>query len=253
MARDNALPLILAGVAAAFFLGRGRGCSPDCSDIRSDGGTVAGIRYLEFRSSNVGPNDEVPMIIAFHGFGTPTSTISAFKNYVGMAGGPVRLIVPMSPRLTSKNQYHTWFGPHRAGQDDQKALADMMVQVHGEVSDFICQITQCRPTQGLPLVVGSSQGGMMSYLMASLSPANVRGAVASAGWLPQSLWTANIAPTFATHGTQDTIVPYARTQQYWDVLLANGAPLETKTYNQGHVATGSSWRRARIRELLGYA
>lgn len=239
-----------------LFLSRsksGGGCSPNCTDIRADGGTVAGIEYLEFRSSSVGPNDQAPMVIAFHSFGTPSSSMPAFDSWVGMAGGPVRLIVPKSPRVTSTHGYHTWFGSNRAGQEDQGALTAIMRQVHGEMADFICQITQCRPTEGLPVVVGSSQGGMMSYLMAALSPTKVRGAVAAAGWLPQSLWNLNTAPLYATHGTQDTIVPFARTAQFWATLEQNGAPIQTKTYDQGHVAVGPSWRRARLRELLGYA
>jgi len=254
VAKGDAIPLILAGGAVLLFMSRGGGGgSFTCDDVHASGGTVAGIEYLEFRSSSVGPNDEAPMVIAFHGFGTPSSTIKEFQSYVGMAGGPVRLIIPKSPRLTSKYQYHTWFGPNRAGQQDQKALADSMLLAHAEMAEFIRQITHCRPTEGLPVVVGSSQGGMMGYLMASLSPQAVRGAVVAAGWLPQSLWSMEIPPIYATHGTQDTIVPFASTKQYWDTLLASGAPIETKTYDQGHVAVGPSWRRARLRKLLGYA
>jgi len=86
---------------------------------------------------------------------------------------------------------------NRAKQQDQAKLADIMLQVHGEVAEFICQITQCRPTEGKPVVVGSSQGGMMSYLLATRSAGDIRGAVLAAGWLPQSLWSAEVAPIYS--------------------------------------------------------
>jgi len=256
MAKRSAMPLILGAAAAALFLTRKKGSSADCSDVQADGGVVAGIRYREFRSPGLGPNDPAPMLVRFHGFGSMSGTLtSAGKSWAGSrTHGPVRVIVPESPRLTDPNKYFTWWYL-QARSSDQAELARQMAEAGAEMDQFLRQIVQCRPTEGLPVVVGHSQGGSMGYLVATLSPGKIRGAVVASGWLPRSLWSPNIAPLLATHGTQDATVPYGPTSEHWAMLEGVNAPFESKAYSQGHDATGSvaSYMTKGVNRLFGYS
>jgi len=237
MAKKSAMPLILGAAAAALLLGRkgggGGGCNANCGDVSSSGGVVAGIRYREFRSEGLGANEEAPMLIRYHGLGSSSGSLdSAGKSWAKLVKGPVRVIVPESPRLTSPNKYFTWWAlPARTSKQDE--LAAQMSEAALEMNQFLCQIVQCRPTKGLPVVTGGSQGGSMSYLVATTSPGLIRGAVAAAGWLPQQLWSKNIAPILATHGKQDTTVPFNNTWEYWE-YLGTDTPFEAIAYDAGH-------------------
>lgn len=247
------MPWILGAAAAAMLLGRKNGCSADCSDVGADDGVVAGIRYREFRSDGVGANARVPMLIRYHGLGSTSSSLdSAGKNWANLVHGPVRVIVPESPRLTSPNKYFTWW-KLQARTSKQDELAAQMSEVAAEQDQFLCQIAQCRPTDGLPLVTGGSQGGSMAYLVATKSPSRIRGAVSASGWLPESLWSKDIAPLLATHGTQDNIVPFDSTWKYWE-YLGTDTPFEAKAYDAGHSASSgmNSYMIKSVNRLFGY-
>jgi predicted esterase len=251
MAKNSAMPLILGAGAALLLLG---GKRADCSGVQSSGGKVAGIKYREFRSEGVGPNDRVPMLIRYHGLGSSSASLdSAGKSWANLVKGPVRVIVPESPRLTSPNKLFTWWElPARTSKQDE--LTAQMSEAAGEMRRFISEISQCRPTAGKPLVTGSSQGGSMSYLVATTSPGLVRGAVAAAGWLPKKLWSTRVAPLLATHGEQDTIVPFNRTWDYWEYLGDAKAPFEAISYSAGHNLNSDMnvYMIKGVNRLLGY-
>ena len=237
-----------------MLLGRKNGCSADCGDVGADGGVVAGIRYREFRSEGVGPNDRVPMLIRYHGLGSTSSSLnSAGKAWAKLVHGPVRVIVPESPRVTSPNSYFTWW-KLRARTSKQDELAAQMSVAAAEMDQFLCQIVECRPTEGLPVVTGGSQGGSMSYLVATTSPSRIRGAVSASGWLPKSLWSKSIAPILATHGKQDTTVPFDSTWDYWE-YLGTDTPFEAVAYNAGHSLSSAMnvYMTKGVNRLFGYA
>lgn len=255
MASKSPLPLLLGAAAAAMLLGRkGGGCPADCSEVGPTGGTVAGIKYREFRSEGLGVDEAAPMLIRYHGLGSTSASLnSAGTNWAKRVKGPVRVIVPESPRLTSPNKYFTWW-KLQARTSKQDELAEQMSEAAQEQSQFLCQIAQCRPTIGKPVVTGSSQGGSMSYLVASTSPAYIKGAVAAAGWLPKQLWSRNIAPILATHGKQDTTVPFGPTWEYWE-YLGTDLPFEAKAYDAGHSLSNAmnSYMIKGVNRLFGYS
>jgi hypothetical protein len=160
MAKDSALPLILGGAAlAAIILGGRRGgggsgyvCPPtNCNDVSSSGGVIAGIRYREFRSYGLGVNDPAPMIIRYHGYGSQSGTLtSSGKSWAGSRSGmPVRVIVPESPRVTSVNQYFTWW-KLPAATSKQSELTSQMATAAREMRDFLCGIQECRQPSESP-------------------------------------------------------------------------------------------------------
>jgi phospholipase/carboxylesterase len=256
MAQKSALPLIVGVAAAAVLLGRkgGGGCAADCSEVSSTGGRLAGIRYREFRSEGLGVNEPAPMLIRYHGLGSTSGSLdSAGNSWAKLVKGPVRVIVPESPRVTSPNKYFTWW-KLQARTSKQDELAQQMSEAGAEMREFLCQIVQCRPTLGKPVVTGGSQGGSMSYLVATTSPDLIRGAVSAAGWLPKQLWSKNIAPLLATHGKQDTTVPFDSTWDYWE-YLGTDTPFEAQAYDSGHNLSSAmnSYMIKGVNRLFGYS
>ncbi len=136
----------------------------------------------------------------------------------------------------------------RSKTEDQDALADAMTNVGRQMRDFIREVSRCRPTLGKPVVVGHSQGGMMSYAVAAVNPSGVKAAVPASGWLPRQMWPRKIAPTIALHGTQDLTVPYGRTADFIARAQSAGLPIEfIAITGQGHGLSGelrSKWKSA---------
>jgi len=244
------LVVLAAGINAYWGLGGSRASGreredpstwppPDCSDVRTRGGNIRGFRYLErIRGRNVDPEQPLPMIILFHSMGSKP------EHWAGTLGGtgPARLIIPQGKFETRSGNY-VWFRGGASKNRDEARLARWRATAD-EMAAFIRDIVRCRPTIGLPVITGSSQGGHMTYMMANLYPGLVSGAVALHGWAPDEFWTPDMAPTVGLHGRKDRTVPYARTKKLADRMIAAGAPLEFHSFDTGHSTAdgmGGKW------------
>jgi predicted esterase len=219
----------------------------DCPPLNPDGDTLAGVEYLERRSADAPADAKLPMVIVFHSMGaSPQGFVGFYKNLQS----PARVITPRGLTTVGSGWGWTKFASKTKKQDEFAAQLRWSAE---QLAEFIRRITRCRPTSGRPIVTGSSQGGHMSYAMASLYPTKVRAAVALAGYLPTPLWNSKMAPTWGMHGRNDDGVPYARTVAYWDAMKERGAKLQTESYDAGHgisSAMSKDWR-GRVNDLLG--
>lgn len=220
----------------------------DCSRVESGGGHLAGFRYVERVTPGADPESPLPMIVLFHSRGSrPENHAGMFYNSLGF---PVRVLLPEGPHEIGKNRSWTT-RPSRTKEQD--AWADELEDLGTDLARFLHDAVECRPTVGRPVVAGSSEGGHVAYLMATLYPSMVAGSAPVAGYLPESLWDADMAPTIAFHGERDTAVPYARTQRYWETMDAEGAPIRYRSFlDVGHSvpsSVGRAWRDA-LRELM---
>jgi phospholipase/carboxylesterase len=216
---------------------------PDCSGVASREGELDGFRYLERVTPGADPNAALPMIVLFHSRGSrPESHAGMFYETMGR---PVRVILPEGPH--ELGSYRSWTSK-ASKTTDQAAWTAELESLSTQLGKFMHDIVACRLTVGRPVITGSSEGGHMAYLVASRHPDLVQGAVAVAGYLPQALWNPDMAPTVGLHGEDDTAVPYARTQQYWDAMVADGAQLSFRSFpGVGHSVTSEisrAWRDA---------
>lgn len=239
-------------VAAAAVLGGGMlGASlvlrlmpsrPDCRhSVPGIGGVVAGVRYLEEMRGGATPGDTVPMVIVLHALGARP------EGYVGMfqGVGRARIIVPEGA-LGSETARKWWSTPVRAAVLDPEKSAAAVSEwktAAERMEQFVRAIVECRPTQGRPIITGSSQGAEMALLLASLHPRLFTGAVATAGYLLPPFWSKRMAPTRMIHGTGDRTVPFAWADQYVRSMKAEGADLELVAHatdpsqDSGHYVT----------------
>lgn len=219
----------------------------DCSQVTDSGGRVAGVRYLESVTAGGDPNKPLPMLVVFHSRGASAAGAAKF----GGLQTPVRVIRPEGVVRLSTGA-PSWF-TLRSKTDDQDTYVREMVERSGQLSRFLAELVQCRPTVGRPVVTGTSEGGHVAYLLASQAPELVQGSVALLGYLPQPFWRGAMAPTIGLHGTADNTVPYARTAEFWQAVSAAGAPLATQSFPSGHKITSdmsSAWT-AGIKQMLG--
>jgi phospholipase/carboxylesterase len=241
MARGSALPLLLAGAALLVLSGRKVISAVSCEGVGAGGGRLAGLRYIERVSGGADPNSPLPLVVVLHSRGATPEGYSALEDRIKV---PARIVTPEGPETIGSGR--GWYQA-RGTQEDQEELADQMQAVGARVYEFMAALRACRPTVGLPVVTGSSQGGSMTYLMASMHPSQVKGAVALSGWLPERFWNPSMARTLALHGTSDTTVPFERTAAWADQMISSGAPLEFYPMDGAHEITSamaSSWTAA---------
>lgn len=203
--------LAVGGITLLGKKGKGRPRGP-CPSTGHSGGQMAGLNFIQDISGGASPSDRLPLIVFFHSRGASPEGAHAMENRLKI---PARILTPQGPE--SIGGAYGWY-LSRAKDKDQATLAYQMANVGKQTAAFIADAARCFPTIGAPIVTGSSQGAGMAYLMASLYPRLVAGAVGVSGWLPQSLWNSRAAPIIALHGTSDKTVPYGPTAQWADAM-----------------------------------
>lgn len=218
---------------------------PDCDEVGPRGGRIAGIRYLERIRGNADPDAELPMVILFHSLGSKPEDFAG-----GLSGiGPARLILPEGVHGKEGGSRRWFREPIRKAVDEPEQLVADWLETSSAVRRFVDDVVRCRPTAGLPIVTGSSQGGEMAYLMGSRYPERFGGVVGVAGWAPEYFWTAAMPPTVGIHGTRDETVPYAWAEEYARTMQAAGADFEWHPYDVGHTVSSAMSRK--WRESIG--
>jgi phospholipase/carboxylesterase len=83
------------------------------------------------------------------------------------------------------------------------------------IATLLSHLAKTKPTRGTPILAGFSQGGMLSYAVATSYPKTIGLAIPISGLLPKPLWPQKIGDSAsyprirALHGKADNIVPIA--------------------------------------------
>jgi phospholipase/carboxylesterase len=191
------------------------------------------------------------MIVAIHGLGDrPESFIRLMEDFDRAARViAVRGIIPY-------REGRAWFAI-RFRDNEPEALAAALAKAADRVAATIRDLQERRPTRGRPIVLGFSQGGMMSFALAVRHPDLFAAALPISGWLPPALLprvdvTAPI-PIRTLHGVNDRIVPFAPTASVAKQLERVGQPVELIPFpGVGHRITPPMKARlfSELRELL---
>ena len=159
------------------------------------------------RVLNAEPGAKLPLVVAVHGLGASPESI--LELYDGL-GVPVRLVAPRAPDAWQVGT--SWYPidqPERAPQV-VKRRAELLVSL-------LTYLRKQRPTEGLPIVTGFSQGGVLSFALAAYHPQRVAAALPLAGMLSPSLTGFRKAPAgfrvTALHGKIDGRIRFAQAEQ----------------------------------------
>lgn len=197
---------------------------------------MAGVRYLERLRGGADPSERLPMVIVLHSLG------GSPDGYAGGFGGigRARLVLPEGA-LEGGGGFKWWDrGLHDIVEYGRPEDIAQWNAASSRLSEFIRQITRCRPTLGNPIVTGSSQGGEAALLLATQHRKQIHAAIAANGDMPDQFWRVRMAPTAMLNGTGDTTVPFAWAKAHAEALIAQGAPLTFTAFpSDGHAVTAA--------------
>ncbi|MCU0681970.1 MAG: alpha/beta fold hydrolase [Polyangiaceae bacterium] len=236
-----------AAVAAMLWLATAASCQRQSSPPagRGEGGsdTVAGAGALAPVASVAPPVDRsaftyverqppgaadeaLPMVVAIHGLGdTPEHLGDAL---VSALGRRVRVVLPRGPK--AHNGGFSWFD---LGSDRGVMVAGIE-RATALVAAGVGDLAKRRPTRGRPIVLGFSQGGMVSFALAARHPTLASACFPVAGFLPDPLMpppgAGPLPPLVAFHGADDRLIPVALARASIDRLKALGVSAEIHVY-----------------------
>ncbi len=200
--------------------------------------TAAPLPFLESVLGRATPGQRLVTIVAIHGLGDrPESFKALFDAFP--ATTPVRLIVPRG--LEPFHDGYAWFPSRASGVTTYQAG---LLKASDRLHALLAWLTAHRPTRGAPIVTGFSQGGMLSFALATRFPRAVGAAVPIAGWLPAELLPkapqGPLPAIMALHGALDRVLAVGPTQDAVASLVKLGFTATVRTFDGvGHFVSGA--------------
>lgn len=234
---------VLWVLAAALTLGARASTRKKGPELRQL--EAAGLRYLVVVVGKADPDAKMPMVVFLHGRGDRPRVPD--DGWYGL-DRPVRLVLPVAPDRLGEG--FTWL-PYSVTEGHTAELTDAVVDRSDQLARFLEAVTSRHPTVGQPIVSGFSQGGILTYAVATRHPGAVGEAYPLAGWLPPgAMPTARVRasdrppPIRAMHGTADPIVRLGPTVHAVGGLRRLGWDVELVEFpGAGHEMTPPMQRR----------
>jgi phospholipase/carboxylesterase len=203
--------------------------SPAAPSPAAPSPALPSVRFVVHESGGARSGERLPLLVALHGLGDSP------ENFIGLyTAMGLRVRVAAAAGLDRWGDGYAWFAsraevpPARWAAGITRA-ADALVPA-------IRALARERPTCGVPIVTGFSQGGMLAYAIAARPDGGVAAALPLGGLLPASLWprlrpTGGFpTPVFAFHGSADARVPFDLDRDTHGAFRAAGHAGEFRDY-----------------------
>jgi phospholipase/carboxylesterase len=193
-------------------------------------GRAAGYRYVTFVTTGARADDPLPMIVGLHYSGATPETI--VRDFDGL-DFPARIVLPRGKH--PRRGGYSWFPSNYAGLPES-AQKDVTFRVLHELSGFLAAVRRIHPTDTNPIVVGTSYGGDLAFLLAVYHPEQVLAAFAVAArfpstWMPSARRCDAKCPLLSVmHGQLDRTVAIRSTRAAAARLAAAGFRVEFREY-----------------------
>lgn len=161
--------------------------------------------YLEFHRGGATASDRVPVVVFLHGMGDrPRQAL--FEGF----DHKLRVLVPRAP--VPYGSGFKWFD-YEPGMS-QEAIGAGIKEAAERLVPFLKSLALRPTTRGKPILVGFSQGAMLSFQIAATEPDLAGAVIAISGYLPETNWPSalpskHMPETTILHGTVDQVVPIA--------------------------------------------
>ncbi len=194
-------------------------------------GVAAGLHYYEVVTGGADIDARLPMLVALHGLGDRPETFSSLLRAIDL---PARLIFPRALDEYEGGGF-SWFA-QRARDPQIAQLASGITRAAHAVAATVHDLLAQRSTRGRPVVTGFSQGGMVTFALATSHPELFSAAFPVGGWLPPPLWPEHLddprdyPPIVALHGDIDRAVALGPTQAAISELRRLGFAAQLHVY-----------------------
>jgi phospholipase/carboxylesterase len=185
---------------------------------------ATGLGYVERVTAGARSEDKLPMLVAMHGLGdTPESFLELFREL----DVPARVVAVRAP-----DRWHGGFSWYPI--DDPVRKPALIRERAQRVSELGKQLASTRPTRGLPVVTGFSQGGVLSFALAAYHPSEISAALPIAGMLetrmPEPVAFAKPLPVLAFHGRSDPRIAFGQAERAVALLKSKGRRATLSAY-----------------------
>jgi phospholipase/carboxylesterase len=193
----------------------------------------------ELRFARKGPEKATALVVFLHGYGADGADLLGLADVLAPHLPGVAFMAPDAPERCAGGGFgYQWF-PIPWLDGSPQALAEAGLDAaSADLNGFLDAVSAAEGLASNRLVlVGFSQGAMMSLHVALRRPAPVAGVVAISGRLLRpAVLAAEITvrpPVLLMHGDQDPVVPFTDMATAGEALVEAGVP----TY--GHVMKGT--------------
>lgn len=196
--------------------------------------------HLEIHTGGAAEHDELPLILALHGRGDRPERFAPLFDAFPV---PARVAILRPPHPFGGGL--AWFRTARAATGSSARIARELAAHADRVVATADAIRRSRPTRGVPIVVGFSQGAMLTYAVAVRRPRAFAAAFPVSGLLfPELLEDAPPRSTriVALHGRTDPLVSIDDDRRGVALLRSHGADVELREYDAPHTISGEMQR-----------
>ena len=189
-------------------------------------------------------------IVALHGRGADAHDLLPLIESLGL--DDLLVIAPRAPRLFEFGGGYAWYDLSEEGVPDPPSFNESLQLLR----KFLAEIMKGYPIDATRLILlGFSQGAVMSYAAGLIDPVSIHGIIALSGYIPSR---SNLPfqrdklkglPVFISHGTYDELIPLKLGLESAEFLRDAGANVMFREYSMGHQVTEetlrdlSSWMR----------
>lgn len=197
------------------------------------------MRELRFGRKGAGIGQATGLVVFLHGYGADGADLLGLADVLAPHLPGAAFVAPDAPeRCIGGGFGYQWFSiPWLDGSPQEAAEAGLQAAA-ADLNGFLdARLAEASLTPERLVLIGFSQGAMMSLHVAPRRPVAMAGVVAISGRLlrPELLAAEAVVkpPVLLVHGDQDPVVPFADMAKAGDALVAAGFP----TF--GHVMQGT--------------
>lgn len=177
-------------------------------------------------------NKEPILLLLFHGYGSNAADLFSLEHFLP----PEAIVLSFQAPLLLGEEQYAWFPLDWSGARPTSRIED--VQKGRE--EVRARVAFARTHYGVAaertVLLGFSQGAILSLSAALASHELARNVVVLSGRLPHALYPTEPAAlrVFAGHGTGDPVIPVADARDMHEELLRLGVSVDYREYDMGH-------------------